>query len=296
MSFIGKAFAPAFLPLFFDIQHMSNGSRYIGAGLNLFRGVSCRVDVKPSPCIKFNFLYGRRELNLPWIEDAVEKLLSMADIKGVKGVFNFNFEVPLNFDLSLPSAALISSLAALHSALKLNIPIKAVIDIAQEIEFKYKIGFGTSPLQSLGGLVLVKDFNAVFPRGFLKIDYPKNIRVVVGSASSIEMLFYPHLWNDFHLKEILTDFPLICDFNLVVEKTGLFVEQFVSRFKGVKPIIDGLKKLDPIVCGLSLNGKLVYAICWRDQIMKFADFLLDFFPCEGIMVFEVDPIGARVYF
>ncbi|MCS7364919.1 MAG: hypothetical protein NDF54_05720 [archaeon GB-1867-035] len=295
MSFVGRAFTPAFLPLFFDVKSISNRFYYIGAGLNLYRGVSCTAKVKPFSCVKLNFLFGGKELNLPWIEEAVKRMLSIAGFNGVQGTLDFNFEVPLNFDLSLPTAALVSALAALHSALKLNIPAKAVIDVAQEIEFNFKIGFGTAFLQSIGGLVVAKGSGGNLPQDFLKVNYPKDIRIVVGSVSSIEMLFYPHVWDNFHLSEVLDDISSVNSFDSIVLKTKLFVEKFATDFKSINSIVEGLRRLNPIVCGLSLNGKLVYAICMKDEIIKFADFLLDFFPCEGIMAFEVDPVGTRVY-
>lgn len=277
------------------MKYASNKPRYIGAGLNLFRGVSCTANVKPSSCVKLNFLSGGRELNLPWIEEAARRMLSIAGLKGVRGSLDFNFEVPLNFDLSLPTASLVSSLASLHSALKLSIPTTVVLDVAQRIEFEFKIGFGTSFLQSMGGLVVTRGINDDLFKNLLKIDCPKDIRIVVGSASSIEMLFYPHVWDDFHLEEVVDNISSVDGFDLVIEKTRLFVEKFSTNFRSINSIVDGLRKLDPIVCGLSLNGKLVYALCVKEQIIRFADFLLDFFPCEGIMVFEVDPVGTRIY-
>ncbi|MEM2137149.1 MAG: hypothetical protein QXI93_04255, partial [Candidatus Methanomethylicia archaeon] len=113
--YIGKAFSPFTLPLFYS--YIDNGdplnSGIIGATMNILRGVSCRVEIDYAKDTKLDFVYKNRQLHIPWLEYAIETILNSEGIEGLHGTFNYHFEADFSLDISSASATLIASLAAL---------------------------------------------------------------------------------------------------------------------------------------------------------------------------------------
>jgi len=298
LKYTGKAFAPSFIPLFFSFERskLIEDCGFTGAGISLIRGVSCIARVEPSNCVKLNMVYGKRQLNLPWIEEAVRRMLENSEIKGVRGLLDFNFEVPVSLDLSIATASIVSALAAIHSALKLDLNPLGVGDIAHRIEIEYEIGCGTTLPQLIGGVTLLEKAGSPSRAKYVKLTSPEELKVVVGGPASAQVVFKKYNWEALSLKwSDVSRLTSMCDFDEIVSLARNFTAEMMGVFRGSSEVLSELGKLRPVAYGFSFDGKTVYVLVHKEDVVKFVDLLLDFFPCEGIVVTEVDHLGTRVY-
>jgi len=290
---IGKAFSPFFLPLFYKYSSIGSSAtlRFYGAGINILRGVSCIADVKPSNEVKLDFVFGMRQLNLPWLEEAISNILSISNCRGVNGVLDFSVESYLGFDISVGSAILLSSLVAVNSALKLNVAPSIIADLSQRFELEWNVGSGTSLCQLLGGVVLLSESgesNTILHKVF---DFPSDLRIVVGGPKlNLLPIYTSRLIGNFTF-----NFDDLNSFDDLIEFSRIFNLHVAEKSKGAFKFIKALLNLNPLVAGLGFLGKSFYAITFRDDVKRIVDHFLDYFPCEGIFVSEVDPIGVRLY-
>ena len=298
MKYVGKAFTPSFIPLLFSFKRSSRIEEcgFVGAGLCLLRGVSCLARVQPSNCVKLNMVYGKRQLNLPWIEEAVKRMAEASELDGVRGVLDFNFEVPLNLGLSVATASVISALAAVHKALNLNLSPEIVGDIAHSVEIEYEIGCGSSLPQLVGGVTLLVNAAPPSRARYVKLAGPEDLKIVIGGPATAQVVFRKFSWDAMTMEceDLESKLPKL-SFEEILELAKTFTVKMMCNFKGSSEVLIELGKLSPLAYGFSFDGKTVYAIVRSDDVVRFVDLLLDFFPCEGILVSEVDPIGTRVY-
>ncbi len=303
MRNIGKAFAPSFIPFIpsFKCSSSLRSSGFNGVGACLIRGVSCIAEIEVSRCTKLDFIYGDKQLNLPWIENAVKAILNQTDISGVRGELLFNFELPLCASLSIPTSALVSSLVSIYSALNLEIPPLTIGDIAHEMELKHKIGVGVSGLLLNGGLIIVKRTGIPSNAEYFKINYPNDLRIIV-AGRPLEIIDLPK----YDFKEIMSSHLMsrvqysldgVISFNDLINKIKQFNFSHERIYSiGIRRILNELRKYSPLLCGVDFDGKTLFAVTYRDKIDIITNILLDFFPCEGIFISEIDPIGVRVYY
>jgi len=299
---VGKAFAPSLVPLILSIKLSSSHhtSGFNGIGACLLRGVSCIAEVGESNCFKLNMIHGEKQLNIPWIERAAKLMLRKAGLDGLKGDLIFNFEIPLYSSLSLPVATLISALASIYSALKLSMSPAVLGDIAHEIELKYKIGLGVSGIIMNGGITVVTEPGAPSMAKYLNIRYPEDLRIVVGGSpgKEIDISNPPLIPLPIYADSIPANITCrLNEFNFIAGiARRLLHTRLCSLSLKSRSVLKRIMKMNPLMCGFDYDGKTVFAVVERERIRDVIEVFLDFFPCEGIIVSEIDPIGARVYF
>lgn len=292
--YIGKAFSPFTLPLFYS--YIDNGdplnSGIIGATMNILRGVSCRVEIDYAKDTQLDFVYKNRQLHIPWLEYAIETILNREGMEGLHGTFDYHFEADFSLDLSSASATLIASLAALKRALSLNYnPIDLGI-LSHNIELKFKIGFGCTLSQLLGGVVLFRSPSVPGKAEYVKYDYPNDIRVI---AVATPMNYFPK-YDTPYLREIsFNSIHLIKDFNDLLNTSRRFNVSMINLSTRLRGLVKELCNAKFISCGLGFLGNTLYLLTYRDNMADIISILLDFFPTENIFVSEFDPVGVRVY-
>jgi len=292
---IGKSFSPFTIPLFFRFSYSNDPleSGIIGALANILKGVSCRVEVDYSNELNLDFIAGREQLHLPWVEEAIEMAIKREGIDGLRGVVNYHFEVSYGLDISSASATLISTLAALKKALSLKLSPLDLASISHIIELKYNVGFGCTFSQLIGGVDLFTSPSVPGKAKYVRVSVPDDLRIIVAGKPihGFPVYNYYHVFQNFP-----SDLSSVKSFGDIVSLCRRFNESFTVTSTKLKWIASELSKTNILSYGFGFSGNIVYALVYRDHMMDVASTLLNIFPTEYIFVCEVDPIGVRVYF
>lgn len=295
LLFIGRAFSPFTLPLFFNYIHSGNPleSGVIGALANTLIGVSCRVEVDYGEGLDLDFVYGDMHLQIPWLEEAIKSVLKLEGIKGLRGFFDYNFEANFGLDISSTSAILIASLAALKKALKLRLnPINIGL-LSHETELNFKVGFGCTYSQLLGGITLFLTPSVPGKARYVKFSFPSDLRIILAGTP---MNTFPTYDLTVDLPSISSELNSIKSFDDLISTSIKFQNFFPSLSPRLGEIINRLKNLDNILSyGFGFLGKTIYVLAYRDYLVDVISILIDFFPTEYIIVSELDPVGVRAY-
>lgn len=292
---IGKSFSPFTIPLFFRFSYSNDPleSGIVGALANILKGVSCRVEVDYSNKLNLDFIAGREQLHLPWVEEAIEMAIKREGIDGLRGVVNYHFEVNYGLDISSASATLISTLAALKKALSLKLSPLDLASISHIIELKYNVGFGCTFSQLIGGVDLFTSPSVPGKARYVRVSVPDDLRIIIAGKPihGFPVYNYHNAFQNFP-----SDLSSVKSFDDIVSLCRSFNESFTVKSTKLKWIASELSKTNILSYGFGFSGNIVYALVYRDHMMDVASTLLNIFPTEYIFICEVDPIGVRVYF
>ncbi len=152
---IGKGFSPCsitgiFYPVYKD-DPLKTGS--IGISISIDSGCKSEVIAKESDKTSIKIFVNNNECNCNTTRYAIETLLKKIGLKCEIVIKNY-FEVPISQGFATSSSGTISSLIALKEALKLNIDIEKLIDIAHISEVLNNTGLGSVVSQYFGGIVI----------------------------------------------------------------------------------------------------------------------------------------------
>jgi hypothetical protein len=291
---IGKSFSPFTIPLFFRFSYSNDPleSGIVGALANILKGVSCRVEVDYDKRLNLDFVAGREQLHLPWVEEAIEMAIKREGIEGLRGVVDYHFEVNYGLDISSASATIISTLAALKKALSLKLSPLNLASISHIIELKYNVGFGCTFSQLIGGVDLFTTPSVPGKAKYLRIGVPDDLRIVVAGRPAHEFPIYTHRAFP---QSFSIDLGSVKSFDDIIPLCRRFSEEFMSASVRLKWIASEISKANILSYGFGFSGKVVYALVYRDYMIDVASILLNIFPTEYIFISEIDPIGVRVY-
>lgn len=290
---LGKAFAPFTIPLFYRFIEFEDplNSGLIGCLANIVFGVSCKVDVDYNRTFNLNFTFGRMQLNVPWIEEAIKFISMKEGIEGLSGILDYHFEIHFGLDIASASAMMIATLAALRKALNFNLKPIDLILLSHELELKFKIGFGSTYSQALGGIAIFYTPSVPSKAKYSKFSFPNDLRIVLAGNP---MKDFPR-YNSQSAFNQTFDLNSINSFNDLIYTSRRFYESVAHISPRLKGLMNEISKLNILSCGFGFLGNVIYILVYSDMLIDTISLLLDFFPIENIFVCEFDPIGVRVY-
>lgn len=304
-----KAFAPAAISSFFEINDTQNGKPIVdlekvgavGGGFGLQKGVNTTVTVQEAPKNSVKVFIGsipapQAKTTIRVAESLLSKTAARYDV-----TVDHQIEVPIGTGFGTSAGGALTTGLALKEALALPLTYNQIGKIAHVAEIQCQTGLGTvSSLTFSGGCVLVVEPGAPGICQIDRIPIPPDYMVVAGYIKSNipkkPFLSSPHRKQEINgygkktLKAILDETSL----ENFLECCWEFSQKAGFATDKVRELVLLAKKAGAIGAAQNMIGEAVHAVVHEDKARSVAEAFKQALPQEQVMVSRIDFQGARL--